>query len=97
MNMETKTKDLVIATLIGCLVLSGALVIAHVREAVADRTVNANEVIVISDDIRKTTTTVSHVGDPGAAGSGGAGGAPGGGADPGKGKSKSKGGKTKGK
>ncbi len=95
--METKTKDLVIATLIGCLVLSGALVIGHAREAVADRTVNANEVIVISDDIRKTTTTVSHVGDPGAAGSGGAGGAPGGGADPGKSKSKSKGGKTKGK
>jgi len=41
--------------------------------AEAGRTVNANQVIVVSDDIQKTVTSVQHAGDAGSNASGGLG------------------------
>ncbi len=57
--MGRESRDMIIASCISALILGAVITVA----ASADRKVSASEIIVLSDDIHKRTTTVVHDGD----------------------------------
>ena len=57
--MRRESRDMIIASCICALLLGVVITVA----ASADRKVSASEIIVLSDDIHKRTTTVVHDGE----------------------------------
>ncbi len=57
--MRRESRDMIIVSCISALILGAVITVA----ASADRKVRASEIIVLSDDIHKRTTTVVHDGD----------------------------------